>query len=306
MQAGDLLTPESPAPDKRRRRINWKAIIGLAGLIGLALAASASANKAQSQDLPGWGALGGAYALHVVGLMCAGQAWIALFPPSADRRALAGGLYVSQLTKYLPAGGFVQQASQLALSSQDGVGSAALRLPVFALCGVAAGATGGSLLAFDSDLPVWGRVLAACGLTVVIALDRRILQQVLLLARRFVKRLPEPDTLPAQSAILRSYVFLLLDIAVFAAAFVILVADLADGVNPVLTGAALSAGWVLGYVAVIFPSGLGVREGVLLAVLSVPNNALLAASVAHRLLGLAAEGTMAGLAHLRTAVAARR
>ena len=305
-QVGDPLIPEPAPPGKRRRRINWKAVIGLAGLVGLAIAASTSANKAQGQELPGLGALGAAYVLHVVGLMCAAQAWIALFPPAADRRALAGGLYMSQLTKYLPAGGFVQQASQVALSSQDGVATAALRLPVFALCGVAAGATGGSVLAFDSDLPIWGRLLAAAGLGIVVALDRRVLQLLLRTARRFVKRLPDPSTLPSQGAILRSYAFLLVDIVVFAAAFVVLVDDLADGVDPVMTAAALSAGWVLGYVAVIFPSGLGVREGVLLAVLAVPNAALLAASIAHRVLGLAAEASLAGASQLRAALAARR
>jgi hypothetical protein len=200
----------------------------------------------------------------------------------------------------------VQQASQVALSSQNGVGTAALRLPVFSLCAVAAGATGGSLLVLDGDLPAWGRLLAASGLLVVLVLDRRILQLGLRTARRLVKRLPDGDALPSQSAILRSYLFMAANMIAFAAAFVVLVADTADGVDPVMTGAALAAGWVLGYVAVIFPSGLGVREGVLVAVLAVPNAALLAASIAHRLLGLLAEATLAGVSQVRIAAAARR
>jgi uncharacterized membrane protein YbhN (UPF0104 family) len=59
-------------------------------------------------------------------------------------------------------------------------------------------------------------------------------------------------------------------------------------------------------VAVVFPSGLGVREGVLVAVLTVPNAPILAASIFHRLLGLAAEATLAGVSRARAAVDARR
>ncbi|HEY8545291.1 MAG TPA: hypothetical protein VIL36_09600 [Acidimicrobiales bacterium] len=297
---------EAPAKKGWRQRINWKGVIGIAGLIGLAIAVSSSMSSTEGQDLPGPLALGAGYVCHLVGLVCGARAWIALFPPDVDRAALANGMYVSQLTKYLPAGGFVQQASQVALSSQSGVGTAALRLPVFSLCAVAAGATGGALLVFDDDLPAWGRILAVAGLATVAVLDRRLLQLGLRLARRVVKRLPDGDALPDQASILRSYVFMVGNIIAFSAAFVVLMVDTADGVDPLMTGAALAAGWVLGYVAVIFPSGLGVREGVLVAVLAVPNAALLAASIAHRLLGLVAEATLAGVSQLRIAAAARR
>jgi hypothetical protein len=281
-------------------------VIGVAGLVGLAIAAFTMASRADGQQLPSAAALGAAYLLQAVGLAAAAQAWIALFPRHVDRKALAGGLYVSQLTKYLPAGGFVQQASQVALSSQDGVATAALRLPVFALCSVAAGSTIGSLLVFDDDLPVWGRLMAASGLLVVVALDRRCLGLVLRVARRFVRRLPAGDALPDQAGILRGYAFLLMNLGLMGAAFAVLLADVADGVNPAMTAAALAGSWVLGYVAVVFPSGLGVREGVLVAVLTVPNAPILAASIFHRLLGLAAEATLAGVSRARAAVDARR
>ena len=75
----------------------------------------------------------------------------------------------------------------------------------------------------------------------------------------------------------------------------------------VTTAAALCAGWAAGYLVLFIPSGLGVREAVLLAAL--PNLAaapLLAASVAHRLLGLLAEAVLAGATQLRAVRARRR
>jgi uncharacterized membrane protein YbhN (UPF0104 family) len=79
---------------------------------------------------------------------------------------------------------------------------------------------------------------------------------------------------------------------------VLLIGDIAH-VNWLMAGSALCAGWVLGYVAIFIPSGLVVREAVLIAVLTVPNSVVLSASVAHRLLGLAAEATMTAASHLR-------
>ena len=302
--AGDLVPP--PEEPVRRRRARWKGLVGLAGLAGLTMAAVATAREADAQTLPRPGALAAALVLQVVALMFAARAWVALFPPTADRRGLAAGLYASQLTKYLPAGGFVQVASQVALASQyGGAAAAALRLPVFSLCSVVAGASLGSLVAFDSDLPAWGRALAACGILSVGLLHRSVMAGVLNLARRFVPRVPEATRLPPQRAILASFGFALGNLVTFAAAFAVLLGDLVDA-NPVTTAAALCAGWAAGYLVLFIPSGLGVREAVLLAALpGLAAAPLLAASVAHRLLGLLAEAALAGTTWLR-AVRARR
>lgn len=300
--AGDLTA--IPAPRRRRR---WKALIGLAGLAGLAVAAMATAREAGEQTLPSTAALAGAFVLQVVALLCAARSWVALFPPDADRRGLAAGLYASQLTKYLPAGGFVQVASQVALASQyGGAAAAALRLPVFSLCTVVSGASLGSLLVFDADLPTWARALAACGVLSLGLLHRSLMTAALRLARRAIKRLPEPDALPPQRAILASFGFALGNLVAFSAAFVVLLGDVVD-IDPLMAGAALAAAWAAGYMVLFIPSGLGVREAVLLAAL--PNVAtanLLAASVAHRLLGLIAEAALAGATQLRAVLARRR
>jgi uncharacterized membrane protein YbhN (UPF0104 family) len=305
------LAPIEPVPEggdgTPKRKVRWRAVVGLAGIAGLAIASFTMVDDVREQALPGPGSLAGALALQFVAMVFAARGWAALFPPTADRIALMSGLYTSQLTKYLPAGGFVQAASQVALSSQDGgIGAAALRLPVFSLCSVVGAATLGSAMALDGDLPAWARVLVALGLLAPLLLDRRVLAAVLRLARRLVKRLPEPDALPPQGAILRCYGFGLVNVGAYGAAFVVLMSDMAD-IEPVTAAAAFCAGWAAGYLALPLPSGLVVREAVIIAAL--PNLAagsLLAASVAHRVTGFVAEAVLAGSAHLRAALTRRR
>lgn len=300
LDAGDLVVHEPPPPGRPRRWRRWKALIGIAGIAGLAIAAYTGVGDAREQKLPGPGPLAAALVLQAVALVCAAWGWVALFPASADRHALRSGLYTSQLTKYLPAGGFVQAASQVALSSDEGgMASAALRLPVFSLCQVAAALTIGSLVALNGDLPTWGRVLAGLGLAFVFVLDRRVLAAVLRLLRRMIKRLPEPTDLPPQRSILVCYVCCIGNISAFAAAFTILLRDLTS-VHALSAGAAVAAGWAAGFIVVFLPSGLGLREAVVLAAVpSLGTAPLLAASVAHRLAGFVAEAGMAGSSHLR-------
>jgi len=307
LDASDLLVPEEPPPGKPRRRVRWKALISIAGIAGLAIAAYTGVGDAREQKLPGPGPLAAALILQVVALIAVAWGWVALFPHTANRRALRSGLYTSQLTKYLPAGGFVQAASQVALSSDEtGMAAAALRLPVFSLCQVSGALTIGSLVALNGDLPTWGRVLAGLGLAFVFVLDRRVLAAVLRLLRRFIKRLPEPTDLPPQRSILLCYVCCIGNIAAFAAAFAILLRDLTP-VHPMAAGAAVAAGWAAGFVVVFLPSGLGLREAVVLAAVpSLGTAPLLAASVAHRLAGFVAEASLAGSSRLRIAWHQRR
>jgi glycosyltransferase 2 family protein len=194
-----------------------------------------------------------------------------------------------------------QAASQVAFAGnqEGGVKAAALRLPVFSLCAVVSGATIGSTLVFDGDLPTWGRALAACALLALLALRRPVVAAVLRFAKRFVKRLPEPDALPPQRSILRCYAFCLGNLLAFSVGFAVLLSDLSD--VPALTVVAgMAAAWTAGYVVVPLPGGLGVREAVIVAALpEVGAGPLLAVSVAHRLLGLAAEALLAGTAHAR-------
>src|SRR5262249_16495012 len=153
LDASDLLVPEPPPPGRPRRRVRWKALISIAGIAGLAIAAYTGVGDAREHKLPGPVPLAAALVLQAPAPLSAGWARVALCRRSSNRQALRSGLYTSQLTKYLPAGGFVQAASQVALSSdENGMAAAALRLPVFSLCQVAGALTVGSLVALNGDL----------------------------------------------------------------------------------------------------------------------------------------------------------
>lgn len=307
LDAADVVPP--PPGEATGRKLPWRGIITLLGLVGLAIAVVTTTRSTSGQVLPGTGPMAIAFGCHLVALLCAAQAWVALFPSDADRRELARGLYTSQLTKYLPAGGFAQAASQVALSGGTGTGgvkAAALRLPVFSLCSVVAGATIGATLVFDTDLAGWARALAAGGVLGVLALHRSVLAAVLRLAKRVIARLPEPDALPGQGHILRCYAFALGNIGAFAVAFAVLLRDLDDVAVPAVIATAAAA-WTAGYLVVVLPGGFGVREAVIVAALpGVGSGPLLAVSLAHRLLGLGAEALLAGTAHLRALRLRRR
>ncbi len=295
-QADDLVVDE----ESRRGASRWQAIIGLVGLIAIAVAVASTVGDVRGRTLPNAWALAGGLVLSLIGVGFAGTAWASLFPPHIDRRALASALYTSQLTKYLPVGGLLQVASQVTLAGQtSGLGSAALRLPVYSMCTVCAGATLGAFLAFADSLPVWGRVLTGLGVFAPLLLDRRILSWTLRLARRVIHRLPDTDELPAQRLIISCYLLSLGTLATYAAAFTLLLRDLAD-VPPVQAAAALCVAWVIGYLAVPFPSGIGVREAILFAALpGLGAGPLLTASLAHRLLAILAEVSLAGTSILR-------
>ena len=186
-------------------------LILLIGMVGLALAVARSVDDAQEQVLPSIEAIVGASVLAMIAIVASARTWAALFndvlDTKANRVALNGTFYLSQLTKYLPGGGVVQAASQLSLAPSSGVPlrRVALAFPVSAVCAVVAGATLGSGLVFDGSLPDWTRALVLLGLLTPIFLHRKLMAGVLGVARRVIKRIPHPDHLPEQRDILRSY-----------------------------------------------------------------------------------------------------
>jgi hypothetical protein len=120
-----------------------------------------------------------------------------------------------------------------------------------------------------------------------------------------VTRVPEPDALPPQAAILRAYLCALGNLAAYGAAFTVLLSD-GGAVNPFVAVSAFCAAWVAGYLVVPVPSGLGVREAVLVAALpDLATASLLAASVAHRVLGIVAEAALAGGSRLQGRIGRR-
>jgi glycosyltransferase 2 family protein len=262
------------------------------GTVGLIIAFRRAVDESRGQVLPDAAALVVAGVLTLASIVLAGRAWTELFDRRHDRRALAGSLYASQLTKYLPAGGFVQAAGQVSMSVTAGarVGQAATATAVWVFTTIVAGCTLASGLVFAGSLPTWVRAISLCGLLAPALLHRRALAAALHAAHRLIRRVPDPDVLPTQRRVLISFAWSLCNALTGSAAYTVLLSGLDADIDPVAVLGAFALSWVVGFLVFPLPSGIGVREAVLVAVVpGVSSAALLGASLAQRFLVLASE-----------------
>lgn len=262
------------------------------GLSGLIVAFRRAVGESRDQALPDAPALIVAGVLMFTSIVFAGQSWTRLFDRRYDRRALAVSLYASQLTKYLPAGGFVQAAGQVSMSVTAGarISQAATATVTLAFITVVAGCTVSSGLVFAASLPMWVRAISLLGLLAPALLHRRVLGFALQAAHRLVRRVPDPGALPSQRRLLVSFSWALANAVTGSAAYAVLLRSSGVDTDPVTVISAFSLSWVVGYLVFPLPGGIGVREAVLVAVVpGASSAALLGASLAQRLLLLASE-----------------
>ena len=269
-----------------------RLVVFLLGITGVVLAFRQALAESRGQVLPDLPAflIGGVLTLS--GIVMSARAWTGMFHSGHDRRALAGSLYASQLTKYLPAGGFVQAAGQVSMSVTAGArpGLAATAAATWAFVSVVAGSVVSAGLVFAESLPTWARALSLCGLLTPALLHRRVLAAALHRVHRIIRRVPDPDVLPSQRRVLGALGWSLGNAVAGSATYAVLLGSLDGDTGFVTVLSAFSLSWVVGFLVFPLPSGIGVREAVLVAV--VPNAssaALLGASLAQRLLVLMSE-----------------
>ncbi len=230
-------------------------------------------------------------------LLLAGRAWCDLLEEPA-RRVLPGFL-VAQLGKYVP-GGIWHAVGQVTAAAQDGVPRArgAAAFLVMSIVQVVAGAVIALPLALVADVPAAVRVVAGAAPLAVVLLHRAWMLRVVHWLARW-RRLTHLDatTLPAQRAILAAtarmlVVFVLLGIALQSA----LPAPF-DPSGMLGIVAAHGLAWVLGYLVVPLPAGLGAREAVLVlgAGWYADPGTLIAGSLVLRLLQIMVEMVLAGV-----------
>lgn len=286
-----------------RRRI--QAVGFLLGLAGLVIAVATTKDDIEGAVRPSALAFGVAGVAAAVSLLAAGRSWATLLDAGSERRSVLGALYLSQLSKYLPAGGLVQAAGQVSMSTTSTIPirRAAVAYPIAVLEVVVAGSLLTVGLAVEPALSGWVRVLAGVAPLTVLTLHPRALRSVLTLGRRITSRLPDADHLPVLTTVARSWAWALINMSATTVAFVALLRSLEPDVALISSGSAFAAAWVIGFLVVPIPSGLGVREAVLVA--AVPGlgaGTVLAASLAHRIVTLAAEIVItAGNAAIRRA-----
>ena len=273
------------------------------GLAGMAVAVIGLRNDLKGHALPSVQTMLFALVLGVASLVAAARGWIALLeaaPP--DRRAVSNAMYVSQLSKYLPGGGVFQATGQITLSAaaHRPAKRVAVAFVVSAISQAAAGMLIVTGLVTLDGAPGWLRWLAPLGLFGLLGLSRPVLTAMMHLGRRITHHVPDIDHLPRERAVAFAVP---VERPQHRAVRPQLRGDPApdEPDTPILGAAsAFALAWVIGFLVLPIPSGLGIREAVLYATLpGVPAAAVLASSLAHRLATFGAEIILTGFSQVR-------
>ncbi len=278
------------------RRLVKPGILVL-GVIGLVIAIREAAADTGGVQLPGLPTLLVALVAVRTGLWCSARCWSELVGPDADRAHVMKAFYDSQLVKYLPAGGFVQAASQVALttSASTPLASATFAFVLQAVATVSAGFALGAVLVVAGDVDLWVRLVGAAAAGAgALLIYRGTLQFALRHARRLTRRFTVPLELPAQSTLNRCFAWSVANHTLQATSFVLLLRA-SDASVPIaaIIGAYVLA-WTIGFLALPLPSGIGVREAILVAVVPMASTAdVLTASLAQRVVTVVGEALAA-------------
>lgn len=274
-----------------------RVLFGIVGLVFLAVAFRETWDRSQQTVLPSTVHLASAGALMLGALAFGSRGWACLFDAPGKHKALRGGYYVGQLGKYMP-GGVWQAVGQVGLAKGTGIPAsrAVAAFLTHAVVQAAAGATvASSLSVLRSDLPPVLRLGSVLGLLLLIPLRRDWTVRVVGLVGRLVRRADVPDDLIAsQRGILCSYGWTLVTTITSSFGFAILAWSVRATDSPIAAVPAFAFAWTVGFLAIPFPAGLGVREAVLIAMLDTGAGVapIIAASLAHRLVTMIAELVM--------------
>jgi hypothetical protein len=284
----------SSSPSRWGVLLRWT--FGLAGIAFLVIAFRETSRRTEGLPIPRAWAFLSAAVLILLALVCLARGWARLVAEHGPDHALGARFYASQLGRYIP-GAVWQPLAQVGLATRSGVPlpAASTAFGVHALVQVAAGGTiGAGLAAFGKGIPLAVRLVAPLALVSLLLLRRPLLVRALHVVGRVTRRSFADGLVPPQPAILASFGWTLSSVLASSVAFALLLVSLPGG-GPVLTStAAFSLAWTVGFVAIPFPSGIGIREAVLLVTIgfAVPRGHVIAASVSQRLVLMAADAVV--------------
>lgn len=268
-------------------------VLLIAGVVGALVTA---ASRARQVSWPSWVAVIVSILLVGIMLLASSASWIAMFPGQTNRAGLARAFLVGQLGKYVP-GGVVQVASVVDLTRRSGVTgrdvAAALPVHVVAAAVVPGLVAAGVLGVIDDRLPMPLRAaLTAGGVGLaVIFVRRRWMAALFDIGNRRWRRLPDGRHVPSGRTLLIVAGFGSLGFLAYGAAFATLLAP-AGGSRPfAVVASGFLVAFLVGFLVLPVPSGVGIREAVLVATAGsiAPVADLLAAAVVLRLAQLTAE-----------------
>jgi len=261
------------------------------------VAIGSTLDRADGRVLPSLHAIAFAFVTLGIALRSSASAWAALLPGEATPLELRRCVYASQLGKYVP-GGVVQAVGQVAIAGRYAI---PLRTAFPAYVVYAGHAALGSLVAgvvlVTQASAVGGRWALLAGLLGVVSLmsiSRRVLEWALRLAQRVVSRLRRIGPLPAQRALTRGFALQVVFALLQGVSFAVLLRSLDHDVPFAAAMGANALAFGLGLLALPVPSGLLVREGLLIAILHPVAGAatVVTAAVVQRLTAIGAEVVM--------------
>jgi uncharacterized membrane protein YbhN (UPF0104 family) len=252
----------------------------------------------QTSTLPGIWRLVTAGLLCAIGLLSVAWSWATLLGGNRRLDHVAAAL-VSQIAKYVP-GGIWQASGQIGLARSAGVavkrGMVAFTVQAIVFA-VSAASFGIVLASVWDDGAAWLRILIALGSLASLALiDRRWMVWVLHKIPR--TRDASNDLVPPQRSIILAIAQGVVAVATLAIGYAVVLGGFGPLQDPWLVVSAFAIAWLVGFVLVPLPSGLGAREAVLIGLLHglFPTSVLVAASVFHRIVQIVTEGVLALIA----------
>lgn len=292
----------SAAPERRDwKRALFSSVFLLAGGAGIAVALHRGWDRSGGL-WPGTGRSFTSVLLAGVGLAGFTMAWTEVAGARGHRLLLARSFLVSMLGRYVP-GGVWQAAGQVVFSLGTGLSARVLwsRYVGFSiLMACAALVVVGATAPWFEAGPARVRPLLALGLGGALLADGRVARLVDRTLHRLSRRLLTRDALWSPGSRQPAMAWAAGGFVAYGAGFAVVVTALDPSADAVTATAAFVAAWLVGYVAVPVPAGLGVREAVLVLLLApvVPTATVLAASIVYRVAGMVAEAVLAAGASL--------
>lgn len=270
-----------------------RVVFAIAGLSFLVVALNSAIRDPDLTVMPNFSALVVAMTLVVVGLWAAVAGWSRLLGSSSPR-LVARGFLVAQLGKYVP-GGIWQVLGQVGHASTT-TGAGGRQVTLAYLVSVVTQVTAGLLVGIPAvavaDVPWWVRmgVVGAAAVAVALILDHRRLTR-LLLALPWIRQAEGSDQhlMPPRAAVVFATATGALTMTAAGAVFVVAYQAPA-GDYLAAAGPAYALAWTIGFLAIPFPAGLGVREAALVLLLpGQPATAIVAASAVVRVIYIVGE-----------------
>jgi len=286
---------ESGRTDEARSAFLHRLLVGgflTGGLFAAGLALWQSVSSTGDEVLPPASRWVIAAVFAGLWLFLAIKAWVVLFEAPEQRHTLAGALVLSQLGKYVPGGGIVQVTAMVAMSRNEQVSTSrlVLGLPVLGLSVAAAGGVAlAGIAVVGTTIPGWVRALYLLGLLAPMVLWRPVMAFSVRSVRRVVPRMPAPDDLPSQRAILVGGAWAAVSLVATGVAYALLVQPSYDESDLVSLTLAFMVAWTVGFLVLPLPGGIGAREAVLVWLIGGSFASIVGASIALRIITIGIE-----------------